>query len=64
MIRKLLLPLALISLVTSAAADDHRNEVGLLLGGIVTQDRNLLPGPGTIDINTGLTFQATYAPPA
>jgi len=61
LIRKLSLPLALLFATTIAAAAEHQNEVGLLLGGIVTQDRNIVPGPGTVDISPGLTFQATYA---
>ncbi|MCI0354418.1 MAG: hypothetical protein L0099_05170 [Acidobacteria bacterium] len=61
MIRGFFLPFVLLFATTFAAAADHKNEVGLLLGGIVTQDRNIVPGPGSLNISTGLTFQATYA---
>jgi opacity protein-like surface antigen len=64
LIRKLVPALVLLLLTTltaSAAAAEHKNEVGLLLGGIVTPDRDIVPGPGSIEASTGLTFQATYA---
>ncbi len=61
MIRKLSLPFVLLALTATAAAADHKNEVGLLLGGVVTQDRDIVPGPGSLNISKGLTFQATYA---
>ncbi|MGH9532291.1 MAG: outer membrane protein [Terriglobales bacterium] len=44
-----------------ASAADHKNEVGLLLGGITTPDRTIVPGPGAINVSTGITYQATYA---
>jgi len=38
----------------------HKNEVGLLLGGIVTPDQGIVPS-GRLEIGAGYTFQATYA---
>ena len=61
--RKLVAPLVLLflSLLPAAAAADYKNEVGLLLGGIRTPNRSIVPGPGSIEASTGIAFQATYA---
>ncbi|MGH9600763.1 MAG: outer membrane protein [Terriglobales bacterium] len=61
MIRRLLLLLILLSAANFAYVADPKNEVGLLLGGITTPDRNIVPGPGTINVSTGITYQAIYA---
>jgi hypothetical protein len=52
----------LLVVVNAVAQDEHKNEVGLLLGGIRTSGPSATGAtPGAIDINTGLSFQATYA---
>lgn len=61
MSRRFLFALVVLSLTHLAAAADHKNEVGLLLGGITTSDRSIVSGPGTISVSTGITYQATYA---
>ncbi len=63
MIRRAFLPLVLflLFLTTAASAADYKNEVGLLLGGITSPDRSIVPGPGSIDASTGIAYQATYA---
>jgi hypothetical protein len=40
----------------------QKHELGLLLGGISTADKDIgLPVPGSLKIGTGLTYQANYA---
>lgn len=63
-LRNVLLTLFLCTAATLAGAQyDKKNELGLLLGGAVSPDRTIttaVPDPN-IGIDTGLTFQATYA---
>jgi opacity protein-like surface antigen len=61
LVRRSLALFALLVVTNFAAAADHKNEVGLLLGGISTSDRTITSGPGSINVSTGITYQATYA---
>jgi hypothetical protein len=49
-------------LSTLGAASAQKNEIGLLLGGLKTGNKEFqLPAPGQLQIGAGLTFQANYA---
>jgi hypothetical protein len=64
MVRTIALLLAVSLTVVAPAAraqDDQANEVGLLLGAVMTPELALSNPPGTADFAAGLTFQATYA---
>lgn len=58
----LLLFLSILWLPAARAQDNHKNELGLLLGGAKTQTLNITAQSGTnVEFGTGFTFQATYA---
>src|SRR5260370_33809624 len=65
MLAKMLIkPLAILVFTISSVgvASAQKNEIGLLLGGLKTGNRDFqLPGPGQLQIGAGLTFQANYA---
>lgn len=51
---------AMLAVATSTAqTEEKNNEVGLLLGGIVTSEPSV--ASGDLQVDTGLSFQATYA---
>ncbi len=59
-LRALILPALLLGGAISASAQSH--EIGLLLGGNTTGDRELRsPQPGSVRIGAGLTYYANYA---
>jgi hypothetical protein len=52
----------LLTLPTAYAQENHKNEVGLLLGATVNPELNLAgPSGAAIKTGAGITFQATYA---
>lgn len=53
--------LFLLALAGNSFAQDQKNEVGLLLGALSTGSREIrLPTLSTADINSGITYQASY----
>ena len=48
-------------MLSSALAQDHKNELGLLLGGPVTPSLGIANQSADITFGSGLTYQATYA---
>lgn len=54
--------LVVLSLFSGVSASAQKHEVGLLIGGMSTGDKDFnLPSPGQFRIGTGLTYQANYA---
>ncbi len=54
--------LLMVVLFSTVPALAQKHEIGLLLGGTTTGDRDIRsPQPGTLQISTGLTYYANYA---
>jgi len=47
--------------ISALAQDEEGNEVGLMLGGIITAEQSAAGTGVPLDIRNGLSFQATYA---